>query len=135
VSEVKRVKKVKKAKPTADANWQSRSGRLARRNRSPGITQNGRLVLVGVVWEQTETDFDLDVFEGGRARSSFAPDKRQSISTLTTNPPLTRCRFRVPRCHECPQTADSGRSIFSFCGEQNQLFGRSAAARFLGKVG
>jgi hypothetical protein len=39
------------------------------------------------VWEQRKTDFDLDVVEGGRARGSFAPDKRESVSTLIKNPP------------------------------------------------
>jgi len=87
VSEVKRVKKVKKAKPTTDGKWQSRSGSLALSNRSAGIAENGHLVLVGLVWEQRKTDFDLDVVEGGRARGSFAPDKRESVSTLIKNPP------------------------------------------------
>ncbi len=39
------------------------------------------------MWEQRKTDFDLDVVEGGRARGSFAPDKRESVSTLIKNPP------------------------------------------------
>jgi hypothetical protein len=39
------------------------------------------------VWEQRKSDFDLDVVEGGRARGSFAPYKRESVSTLIKNPP------------------------------------------------
>jgi hypothetical protein len=39
------------------------------------------------LWEQKKTDFDLDVVEGGRARGSFAPYKRESVSTLIKNPP------------------------------------------------
>jgi hypothetical protein len=39
------------------------------------------------LWEQRKTDFDLDVVEGGRARGSFAPYKRESVSTLIKNPP------------------------------------------------
>ena len=40
------------------------------------------------MWKQWKTDFDLDVVEGGRARGSFAPYKRESVSTLIKNPPL-----------------------------------------------
>lgn len=47
------------------------------------------LVLVGVVWEQRKTDFDLDVVEGGRARGSFAPDKRESVSITRVLRPAT----------------------------------------------
>jgi hypothetical protein len=36
----------------------------------------------------------------------------------------------APRSHQCPETADFGQSVASFCGEQNQLIGRGAAARF-----
>jgi hypothetical protein len=61
VSEVKRVKKVKKAKPTTDAQWQSRSGSLALSNRSAGMAEDGAPVLVGVVWEERKTDQDMRI--------------------------------------------------------------------------
>jgi hypothetical protein len=74
--EVSEVKRVKKAKPTADAKWQSRSGRSALSYRSAEIAENGAPCSCRSRAGQRKTHFDLDVVEGGRARGSFAPVTR-----------------------------------------------------------
>jgi len=46
----------------------------------------------------------------------------------------TLSRFRTLRSHDGPETAVFGHSAWSFCGVQNEGFGRCTAARFLGKM-